>query len=372
MGVYFALAGFALVAGRLASKAKKMTTRAALIAAVCFAFCLVAGARSLEVGTDTSIYPYRLFRQSLNSAFSPTFSHYISTVEPLYIVLAWLVTRATSSFTALLFATQAFAVVPLAIVTWRLAPKYFGDGMMLYALLLFPYTLNIARQAISVAFLILAFAYLMKNKRWQFVICVAVATGFHLTGVLGLLLWPVVGMSGRDNASKRNGQLRIVAFCLLAIFVLMAIVFSDSIIDLMSGVKSTYARQGQYLREGEGGVNMSYLAFVVLMLLYSGSVLSASEANGRSFAICDSLRYLLIISCFFSLFSVLSYSLFRLGFMWSMFASPLYAYALGLESDSRARRVAMSISVIVLSVFFYFYYVRGGAGSVVPYEIAFL
>lgn len=59
MGVYFALAGFVLVAGRLVSKAKKAPVKIALVIVVCLAFCLVTGARSLEVGTDTSIYPYR-------------------------------------------------------------------------------------------------------------------------------------------------------------------------------------------------------------------------------------------------------------------------------------------------------------------------
>ena len=161
---------------------------------------LIAGLRAKSIGTDTAGYAWGLFKtaqanSSFNDYLSAPFENYGWQVktpreyELAFVTLIWLLTRAFGSFGIVLLGIEAMIVVPIYLSLIKL--RKVGSpwlGMLLFYLTAFNVTLNMMRQWIALAFLLLAFTYLVERKLMPYGLLVAVGISFHITGIIGLLV----------------------------------------------------------------------------------------------------------------------------------------------------------------------------------------
>ena len=155
----------------------------------------LAGLRADSVGVDVTVYPdaflhsavgYKFFLDFLNDpVVQPIF-------EPLHALVVWLCSRVTVEKGLLLFCYQLLTVTPVYCALYQLrnhAP--ISMGMAVYMLFFYNNSLNMMRQSVSCAFLLLAFSIFLARQgkpSWEAVVSAAVAVLFHRSGIYGLIL----------------------------------------------------------------------------------------------------------------------------------------------------------------------------------------
>lgn len=162
--------------------------------------CLIAGFRSPAVGTDTAGYPLGLYNSALQSDSLSTYFAQRFTVfgwdiktpksyEPGFSLLIFFVTRIFRSYAAVLFTIQLMTIVPIYVALLMLKDRLsIWQGMSIYYFLFFNSSLNTMRQWIAMAFLLLAFSYLLLNRQVRSILFVTFSCLFHFTAVIGFLI----------------------------------------------------------------------------------------------------------------------------------------------------------------------------------------
>lgn len=261
MAVY--LIGFALSVLLIAISEKKHTTVFIIgsVAALLIP-CLIAAFRAETVGTDVTVYVTKLvdaagsadsLEQYLSGYWSIGYrNQYISDYEIAFSLMVYVLTKLTGSLPVVLFAIQALVVVPIYTAlskNRKNAPVWLG--MLVFYLLFYNATLNMMRQWIAIAFLLLAFPYLQEKKYFQAVLFSFVALLFHLSAILVVPVYAVYWyLNLRHNLMLEEGNIRIssrtLSVVLISIVALAAVMNLDLILNLMSAVG--FDRFSNYLK----------------------------------------------------------------------------------------------------------------------------
>lgn len=154
---------------------------------------LLAGARANSVGVDTSFYPVIYTNVALRySNFIEFLSDPVEIgAEPLGALVVWLCSRLDCGTVPLLFSYQLLTVVPVYLA----ARKFEGRlsvtiAMAVYLLFFYNNSLNMMRQSVSCAMLLLAFAecYSQRKIKKDAVLVTICALLFHRSATYGLVL----------------------------------------------------------------------------------------------------------------------------------------------------------------------------------------
>lgn len=125
--------------------------------------CVVAGARDITVGTDTSAYPLSCFNAS--QVYSPIGAlSACSDQEPLFVLLFWFLGRLTGDFNAVLFFCEVLIFLPYVLVAKKQFPQGYPVIGFFLCFIVFGYTLNILRQCLATSMLVLMVYELIHGK----------------------------------------------------------------------------------------------------------------------------------------------------------------------------------------------------------------
>ena len=194
MWIHFALfAALLLPAALLGLRGNAGRRGSRVILVVAFvAFVAFSSMRAVSVGNDTVEY-HRVFEEikattSLQEAFT------VSRFEYGYVVLNYLVSRITDSFNILLLIISVFVYGSAVLFIKRYAANYslavlFAFGMSVF----YDFTLY-TRQGIAVAIFLLAVPDLMERKLLRYVLLVALASQFHMSALLLLIVYLLPAM----------------------------------------------------------------------------------------------------------------------------------------------------------------------------------
>lgn len=166
--------------------------------------CLVAGLREQTIGTDVMVYVKPLTSAAIQadnfSEFMDTYwfdqwrNLYVQDYELGFSLLVYVVARLTQSLGAVLFVIQAFMIVPVYIALARNRKDLpIWLGMLVYYFLFYNTTLNMMRQWIAMAFLLLAFQLLRERKPLLALILSVAAVFFHTTAMVALPIFLLLG-----------------------------------------------------------------------------------------------------------------------------------------------------------------------------------
>ncbi len=164
--------------------------------------CILAGLRGEVVGSDTAAYPLRMYNIALDNQFlkymNSTFLHgwnydYVYNMGIGYSTFVYIVTKVFRDFSVLLFFTEIAIIFPvyksleifsknetISNVTVRI-------GYIIFLLLFYNVTLNMMRQWIAMALLLIGFAYITQEQKKKGIILSLISLSFHTTGIVGFI-----------------------------------------------------------------------------------------------------------------------------------------------------------------------------------------
>lgn len=148
---------------------------------------LVAGVRANTVGKDVLEYAVRTFDYAKSSG---TFAHMQSVChEPTgYQLLAYLLSKVFNDAGYLLFFSQLLVVCPVYIVAYKYR-KYYPMWLTMcsYMLLFFNDSLNVMKQSVAAAFILLCYCFIKEKKYIKSGVSFVVAYFFHSSAIIGLM-----------------------------------------------------------------------------------------------------------------------------------------------------------------------------------------
>ncbi|WP_455137101.1 EpsG family protein [Thermophilibacter sp.] len=340
-------------------------------------FCLIAGLRDVSVGTDTSGYPLdyyqALSREPLTRVYA-NLSQTSAAVEPLFVIVVWIATRLFGSFGAVLFVLQLLVLLPLVSTLYREVDRSsIWIGILLYGLLVYGYSLNYARQMIAAAILVPVFFAASKgNYRLSLILCL-LAAGFHITGLIGVLIVIVVFLS----AAYCQDESRLVRFgvALSLVGVGACVLFGlvgKPLLNALVQLKPSYV--DQIIGFGSGDPSLSALGLALVISIASIVILVLRKrASERRAGLAEREDVLLVVlvglSGIFSQLSMFSVQLARVGTMLLTYVVILVPRIISTPFSSPARR-RLYVGLALLAAFVYavYLFVLNGVGEVVPYS----
>lgn len=149
---------------------------------------VVAGIRG--VGADFGNY-MRLYHNVKITTAEGLWKSLINLKEPLYkllcIIASWIYDDPVTMFILCAILT----VCPIVWVTYKETHNFFF-AIVLYVMLVWVDSFGAIRQALSSAFVVMSFPYLMRRKFWKYLICVLIASMFHVTSLVMLPMYFVL------------------------------------------------------------------------------------------------------------------------------------------------------------------------------------
>ena len=156
---------------------------------------LLSGCRGISVGTDTKVYSYyfNLMLNGKSESFEIGF-RYVSQV----LLNIFGNEHAVFIFFALLINILIF------IRIWTYRDKASLTVMTaIYIFILFPQSMNVLRQFVALS-IVFCFSYFIEKKKYLiFIIAVLLATLFHTSALLGLLLLGINYCLGDNSSTKK-------------------------------------------------------------------------------------------------------------------------------------------------------------------------
>ena len=333
--------------------------------------CLIAGLRDKTVGTDVGVYvePLFLAARSESSFFAfweSSFSvndwsiSYVSDFEIGFTVLCYISAKLFGNLQVLLFAIQAFTVIPI-YKGLRAFSKHqpVWIGMAVYYFLFFNQTLNMMRQWIAMAFLFYAFQFLVSKKYRRYFAFLLMAMLFHFTAIWGIFIFVSYRLTvGHRASSNRWGTILLV---LLGLFAILSL---DVWVQLLKWLGLRY---DHYI---SGSLQMMprqiyYRIPIILLLLWRWKYLKEKDPSARFYIVM--LVYDLLASQLTSIFVQSG----RIGLYFSEYCMLAYP-ALCVSSVSKKNRQIMRIiTLCYLLVYWLYVYEYGNSSSTVPYISCF-
>lgn len=167
--------------------------------------CLLAALRANTVGTDMLIYGERLFNTSLKTSF---YDFVINRdKEWLYYFLVYISSHVFGDIRFQYFFIEllTFAPIYLTLMRDKESNRYAWLGLWVYFFWLFPYSLNLMRQSIAISIIFWAFKYVERKSLKKYIICVLIASMFHFTALIGIIIYPLyyIMTYSKENIDNR-------------------------------------------------------------------------------------------------------------------------------------------------------------------------
>lgn len=263
MAVY--LIGFSLSVAIMAFAQKRKTPLFVLLSAIALLIpCLIAGLRAADIGTDVTVYLKQLTQSAIQSNsytqyrntywFSSWRNHYVSSYEVGFSALVYVVAKIGGSLYAVQFVVQALTITPIYIALARNRKQMpVWLGMLIYYLFFFNATLNVMRQWVAMALLLLAFQMLREKKWIAMTTLTCLAIPFHYSSVIVLIIYAICWAMHlcRKTTLAHNGiQMNAKTLLALTIFVVSLAVILNLKLVLKIFEIVGFTRFSNYL-EGE-------------------------------------------------------------------------------------------------------------------------
>lgn len=231
---------------------------------------LMATFRSAKVGIDVMVYvqPYATWAINANSFMS--YITYITAngVELGYAILNYIGANYFGGLAGVFFLSALLTIIPVYLRLMDFRDEIpVWESSLIFLLLFYNLSLNLARQAIALSFLFFAFRYIENNKYVKFILFMIVSFTFHSSALLGIIYLALVKISkGKDWKIKQS--LTIAA--LLGLIISYRWIFTAVIQTLFSSNADKYIRA--FLPDESGYLSLWVLlinAFAIMCVIFN-------------------------------------------------------------------------------------------------------
>ena len=334
--------------------------------------CFFAGFRSNNVGVDVNVYITPYMEPAYNcKTYWDVYKLLYSDVEYLYVLLLYISSRFTSDSWLLLFSLQLLTILPIFLAAKQLKDKLTITSV--FATYLFVYynnSLNLMRQSVSCAFIILGTVYLIKRSKCyviKTILCLLTAILFHKSGVIGVFCILVVYIFLKNRFRKPikvllTGFILFLPYILVYVFELLAsigilprryIIYGD--IFLYKTITKNYF------------VNLFSL-YILCNIILSVGIVAIPSYLGNSNQLkkdwnYDFIRFIVFVGLIFYLvvlFSMQTPYGGRISLYFDMFVVLLFPYSLKAP-DKRLKLLIFNVFIVLY--WFLWIMILGWSGS---------
>ena len=262
----------------------------------------------------------------------------------------------------LLFATAVITYVPIGYVIYRLSENVTLSCYLFIALNIFTSYLNVMRQGMCIALVMLAFLCLVKRKDIGFVLCILASSLFHVYSLITLVLLPLSELGFRAR--------HLLIYAIAAIVVIFA--FNDIVMNaarFVLGRDEVY--RSMYMSSNYFGA-LIQLAFIAFIALFVVNYLEIGKKKGLpakgSVAV---YQHAVMLWLLFQLTGMQAEIFGRLGYYFEIFTILSIPCALKFAESKERNLLSVMICSIVLAYFLVVGFTRPEWQGVIPYAIDF-
>lgn len=324
---------------------------------------LMAGIRSYQVGTDIQLYILPGYYQAKD--YLGNFLAYIKNdryqLEIMYLILEYI--------SAGIFHSPHFVMFTLSLITNLFV--YAGIvnmhkeinislAWLIYCFVYFNISLNLMRQSVSVAIIFYLFS-VSQNLSWKKVIIfVLVSTIFHISGLIGIVLYSVYILIGKRNRLSGTKKIMFMISLSLPVVVTYMIEFL-CIIGFFSGKYLVYVENRGDI--AVGNLIFRFLGLLSFIIYYIKKLRRNNNKDQLSF-----LMYVGIINIFLLLNNSLIFT--RIGKFFEIFEVIYFTWGMKAYPKAKGVRLIASAALILLTFFYWYYqFIVLGSGATYPYKI---
>lgn len=333
--------------------------------------CLIAGYRASSIGVDTEGY---LVPMTNAAIFSNSYTNYISSswfriwrylsvrdYEVGFSLVVFVAAKIFKSVVAVQFIIQALTVFPIYIAANRTKYKTW-ICMAVYYFMFFNKSLNMIRQMVAMAFVLLAIQLLSEGKVKWFITLSLVGFTFHYSAIISFLI-AVIYFYVQSNSSKES-TLSVKSYknAIVVITIgILGVVGSSVVAGILPYIG--LGRYVNYLVSISGGIHFLPMQIIIRLPLICLFILNWKSMNLGERNSSFYVTMIALDAIVAQLASVTSYS-GRIALYFSVFN--IYSYA-SVCSNTKHKFLVKLITISYLILYWWYYYVFLGTEATVPY-----
>lgn len=227
---------------------------------------IIAGVRDTTVGRDIGVYVTPV----IEKASTLNFWNYITTAdnEIGYALIMYFITLFTTNVHFSLFIIQLITILFIYLFAYKKREELpMWIVLLIYLLTWYCISYTMMRQSIAVAIIIFSTIYFTKRKYFKTLLLFLLAMSFHITAVLGLVVYAIIYIYSGRFSKKAT----IVITSIILVGLLVATLFYEDLLYILTNViKILPDRFYFYAQEYTAGklyTNYSELLYKVFWLI---------------------------------------------------------------------------------------------------------
>lgn len=363
MSAYLLLFLIVTLLSIIVSYNKNKTLNIILTILIILILSIFGGARNLNIGTDVSVYGESWFKIACNYNDLGSYITHINSSDNGYVILNYIVSRFSNNINVFLFVLQLISNTLIIFTIYKHKDRSpFWMAILTYICIYYCITFNILRQSLALAILFFSINFLEKKKDISFIITVLIASQFHYTAYIGLIIYLIYKLM---NSKIKNKRKVIISIILIA---LISVIFLKEILSILYKFNIINYRLYHYVSKATTGLNINYIEsifklYFILLFLLSTKWKKYNNSKEIIFIIFIFLDFIL-----YQTKTIISYT-DRLSFYFGYFSIITYPMIIKKFSNQKENKfIIRSITVVILLIYWYYKFVYSGSCEVFPYE----
>ena len=319
---------------------------------------ILAGIRAPGVGTDTLVYIGPFFEKACNST---NVFKYITNrnIEPLYLLVNYIISRFTNSVNVLYFALQLIIMTFVYLACLETKKDNYYLPYIFFMILSFNRSLNMCRQTIAISIILFAcYRYAFNGKLAKFIVMVIIAAGFHKIAYIAISMYFIHYLINNKNYSTINKFALICALCVFFIGFqpIMKALINHNIIN---------SKYDYYVSSGNSNLikieTILECLILFITLLLNRYLLSKDKLNNTLtlFLVFDIVLYFLGIYANYAQ---------RIAYFFGYFNIFILAEYINLFKNKKQKSVIAITLIMLLCIYSSYYYGYHNYHGTVPYK----
>lgn len=335
-------------------KNKKLYSRVYL----CITFIsllIVSGCRGLSIGTDTNMY-VRAFNAV--KSIQDMFVYYVDRFEVGYRFFNVMIKQLSDNPHLLLFFSSVLILLMTYYFFYKESKYPWMSLLMFVGLMYYSNSMCLLRQYLAIGFVFLAIVCLEKQKRFKFLGLVILASLFHSSAIITILLYPLMKIEF-TNSNRRI----IIAVALISTL------FANQLINLVIRIVpkyTSYLTSDKYYLENQIGTILKAILQFLFFVFVNYSYKRNYENNKSS--ILKIGYYCSLLSCVISFVSINGAILDRMAVYFSIINCITIPNMIFTFKSINNRRLFVVILIIIcLSYYIIILVYRPYWSGIIPY-----
>lgn len=316
---------------------------------------LFAALRDTSVGADLETYRIQYYNRSLNFQ-NPMRFIAESGGEYLFYGFTYFCSHILGSFRAMLFIIEFLPLAALYYCSVKLNPKYITFSLVAFLLMFFNSSLNVMRQTMAIAFVIMAFFEDFNGRRLAALIFILIAALFHTSAIGMLAIFPIIHLAKKEYRPKTYIFI-IAVFCIFC----LGVGFVSNHSDILPGFLQKYLA---YTANSRAFINIFFLIVKASFLLFI-TFFYKFYKNDR---LCRALYLFTILDLLFYCFSGIVQFGYRLSYYFVVFYA-FFIPAIYEKLPDRERSLFKYGILAALSAYWFSRNLAVGYDLTIPYVL---